>query len=423
MVLECLSFGNRQTRMRRAIVIGGSLGGLFVGNTLLRSGWDVTIVERSREQLEGRGAGLGVHPPMIQGLLAAGVEVDGSIGVAVGGRTAFARDGTIAGEIHMPQFCTSWARLYSMLSAAFPEQRIRRGAALTGFAEDHEGVTARLADDSEIHGDVLIAADGVRSTVRRQMFPEVDLVYAGYIGWRGMVEEATLTPAAHAAIFHRFGWGLLDGEHILGYPAPGALDDLTPGRRRYSFVWYRPVDASTTLAEMQTDATGHVHTEGIPPHLIRREVVAALRRDAEALLPPVFAEIVRTSAQPLFQPVGDLESPMMRGRRVALLGDAAFVARPHVAKGAIKAGHDAIELAAALAVADVEDALARYDAVRRPASKLVVDESRRLGAYIEGKGKRTADPVTFKRENGGVETSNMADGGLFFRLLAKAGFD
>ena len=174
---------------------------------------------------------------------------------------------------------------------------------------------------------------------------------------------------------------------------------------------------------MQTDATGHVHTEGIPPHLIRQEVVAALRRDAEALLPPVFAEIVRTSAQPLFQPVGDLESPMMRGRRVALLGDAAFVARPHVAKGAIKAGHDAIELAAALAVADVEDALARYDAVRRPASKLVVDESRRLGAYIEGKGKRTADPVTFKRENGGVETSNMADGGLFFRLLAKAGFD
>ena len=206
---------------------------------------------------------------------------------------------------------------------------------------------------------MLIAADGVRSTVRRQMFPDVDLVYAGYIAWRGMVEEAALTPAAHAAIFHRFGWGLLDGEHILGYPVPGALDDLTPGRRRYSFVWYRPVDAAT-LAEMQTDATGRVHSEGIPPHLIRPEVIAALRRDSEALLPPVFAEIVRTSAQPLFQPIGDLESPMMRSGRVALLGDAAFVARPHVAKGAIKAGHDAVELAAALVGGDVEDGLARY---------------------------------------------------------------
>jgi len=93
-----------------------------------------------------------------------------------------------------------------------------------------------------------------------------------------------------------------------------------------------------------------------------------------------------------------------------------------VAKGAIKAGHDAIELAAALADATLEDGLTRYDAARRPASRLMVAESRRLGAYIEGKGKRTDDPIAFMRENGGVETSNSADGGLFFRLLGKAGF-
>src|SRR5271170_6107994 len=110
--------------MRRAIVIGGSLGGLLAGNTLLRSGWDVAIIERSGGRLEDRGAGLGVHPPMLQGLLAAGVEVNGSVGIAVGGRTAFARDGSIAGELRMPQFCTSWARIYSMLSAAFPDDRI-----------------------------------------------------------------------------------------------------------------------------------------------------------------------------------------------------------------------------------------------------------------------------------------------------------
>jgi hypothetical protein len=73
---------------------------------------------------------------------------------------------------------------------------------------------------------------------------------------------------------------------------------------------------------MQTDATGRVHSEGIPPQLIRPEVIAALRRDAEAMLPPIFTEIVRTCVQPLFQPIGDLESPMMRLGRVALLGDA-----------------------------------------------------------------------------------------------------
>jgi 2-polyprenyl-6-methoxyphenol hydroxylase-like FAD-dependent oxidoreductase len=308
-----------------------------------------------------------------------------------------------------------------MLSAAFPEKRILCGAAFAGFVEDHNGVTARFVDGSGARADVLIGADGVRSTVRRQMFPDVDLIDAGYVGWRGMVEERALTPATHAEIFHRFGWGLLDREHILGYPVPGLFDDLTPGRRRFSFVWYRPVDSATTLAEMQTDATGRVYSEGIPPRLIRPEVIAGLRRDAEAMLPPVFAEIVRTCPQPLFQPIGDLESPAMRRGRVALLGDAAFVARPHVAKGAIKAGHDAIELAASLADESVEDGLARYDAVRRPASAWVVAESRRLGAYIEGKARRP-DPITFMRENGGVESSNTDDGGLFFKLLTKAGF-
>ena len=173
---------------------------------------------------------------------------------------------------------------------------------------------------------------------------------------------------------------------------------------------------------MQTGAVGRFHSEGIPPQLIRPEVIAALWCEAKAMLPPVFAEIVRTCAQPLFQPIGDLESPMMRHVRVALLGDAAFIAWAHAAKGAIKAGHEAIELAAALTGADVEDGLTRYDAVRRPASALVVAESRRLGAHLEGKGKPTPDPITFMRENGGVEISNRADDGQFFRLLAKAGF-
>ncbi len=106
--------------------------------------------------------------------------------------------------------------------------------------------------------------------------------------------------------------------------------------------------------------------------------------------------------------------------RVALLGDAAYVARPHVARGAIKAGHDAMALAMALETATVEDGLQRYEFVRRPISVALVAESRRLGAYLEGKGERTDDIAAFLRANGGVEPS-FVDGGLFFRLLAEVG--
>ena len=217
--------------MRRAIVIGGSLGGLFAACMLRRSGWDVVVVERSAGRLTGRGAGLGVHPPMLEGLVSAGAHVDATVGVAIGGRAAIARDGSISAEIVMPQFCTSWARLYTLLSDAFPEECVRRGMALTGFEQDGDGVTAKLSDGTSLRGDLLVGADGVRSTVRRQLLPDVELSYSGYIGLRGMVEERDLSALAHSTLFHRFAWGLPPGEHILGYPVPGHNDDLEPGGR------------------------------------------------------------------------------------------------------------------------------------------------------------------------------------------------
>eukprot|EP01036_Dinobryon_divergens_P058082 gene58082-77503_t len=142
--------------MRRAIVVGGSLGGLFAACMLLRSGWDVVVIERAKVKLAGRGAGLGVHPPMLEGLVHAGAHVDANLGVAIGGRAVLARDGSIAAEIAMPQFCTSWARLYTMLSNVFPDERVRRGVALAGFDQDADGVTARLSDGASLRGDVLI---------------------------------------------------------------------------------------------------------------------------------------------------------------------------------------------------------------------------------------------------------------------------
>jgi 2-polyprenyl-6-methoxyphenol hydroxylase-like FAD-dependent oxidoreductase len=405
--------------MRRAIVIGGSLGGLFAACMLLRSGWDVTVIERSTGRLTGRGAGLGVHPPMLEGLLAAGAQVDATVGVAVSSRAAIERDGHIAAEIAMPQFCTSWARLYTLLSDVFPEERVRRGVALSGFEQDDDGVTAKLSDGISLRGDLLVGADGVRSTVRRQIWPDVELMYSSYIGWRGMVEERDLSALAHSTLFHRFAWGLTPTGHILGYPVPGHNDDLEPGKRRYSFVWYQPPGAD--LHDMQSDVAGRYYQDGIPPHAIRPEFLAQLRDNAERQLSPAWAELVHKAELPLFQPVGDLQSPSMAFGRVALLGDAAFVARPHAARGAIKAGHDAMALVAALAGGSVSEGLRQYDSVRRPANLAIVTRSRQLGEYIEGKGKRTNDAAEFMRQNGGVEPS-MVDGGLFFSLLAEVGY-
>src|SRR5262245_59533674 len=140
---------------KRALIVGGSLGGLFAGSALLRTGWDVQIIERTPGRLDGRGAGLGVLPAMLDVLKGAGARVDRTVGVPVTGRVTFARDGSEHAWLPMPQYTTSWSRLHSLLSAVFPKERIRRGATLAELEQDATGVTARLADGSSLRGDVL----------------------------------------------------------------------------------------------------------------------------------------------------------------------------------------------------------------------------------------------------------------------------
>ena len=151
---------------------------------------------------------------------------------------------------------------------------------------------------------------------------------------------------------------------------------------------------------MQTDASGRAHSDGIPPNLIRPELVTEARAAAEALLAPAFAEVVARAERPFFQPIMDLEVPAMAHGRVAILGDAAFVARPHCGMGVTKAAEDAEALAGALATADdVAEALAAWDAQRGPAGRHIVDHARRLGAYMQasrGSARERAMAETYR---------------------------
>jgi 2-polyprenyl-6-methoxyphenol hydroxylase-like FAD-dependent oxidoreductase len=369
----------------RALVIGGSLGGLFAANLLHRQGWDVRVFEQAGETMAGRGAGIITHPDLFAALARSGIVPDGTFGVDIAGRVAFDRDGSTAGTLDIKQCLTTWARLYALLKKAFPADRYHFNHSCTGVTQDAQTVTAHFANGAQAGGELLIAADGIRSTVRAQLAPEARPFYAGYIAWRGLVDENELTPATHRDLFPLFGFSLAPREHMLGYPVAGFTNSTRAGERCYNFVWYRPTHAGRELPQLCTDIHGHRHDMAIPPPLIRPEVLDGMRHGAGDALSPQFAEVVARTRQPFFQAIFDLESQAMAFGRVALLGDAAFVARPHCGMGVSKAAGDAMALADALQAAgnDPFQALPRYSAQRVRFGCAVVMHARELGSYLE----------------------------------------
>src|SRR6516225_9791569 len=110
---------------RRALVIGGSLGGLIAAHMLRRAGWDATVFERNEEELASRGVGLGTHPQLIAILKRAGIDFDDTMGIRPQRAVCFDQAGRIVIERPTARTLSGWSRLYRALLDALPPQRYR----------------------------------------------------------------------------------------------------------------------------------------------------------------------------------------------------------------------------------------------------------------------------------------------------------
>ena len=368
------------------MVVGGSLGGLAAGISLREVGWEAEVFERSKGELEGRGAGIVVQPELLHFLEERGVPRD-EVGVAAEARQYLDHDGRVARVERRRQLMTSWGKAYGHFRALFSEERYHRGKEFTGFEQDGDGVVARFDGGVEESCDLLVGADGTHSACRQLLLPGAVPEYAGYVAWRGLVEERHLDPSLTRTFSEKFTFFLGESTQILCYLIPGPSGELAEGERLLNWVWYWNVPEGDALREVLTDGDGKTHDYSVPRGLVLKDLVERQKALAGEVLPEAFGRLVAQTDEPFVQVIHDLAVPRMAFGRACLVGDAAFVPRPHTAASTAKAVANATTLAQSLSShGDVATALEAWE----PAQL-------RLGRRLEEHGRALGDGSQFGR--------------------------
>ncbi|MBB4349426.1 FAD-dependent monooxygenase [Aliirhizobium cellulosilyticum] len=347
----------------RIRIVGGSLAGLFAGILLGRDGHDVKIYERSSTGFAGRGAGLVPQQEVFHILREIGVEHLATFGVVSNHRIYLTKSGTVSQRMHTPQMQISWDRLYSAVVSKLGNEKYVLGKPVQTVREENGFSLIEFDDGTSEAADLVIGADGIGSLVRSAINVDINSRYAGYVAWRGLVPENTL-PSSASPLPGNFAFYIAPGNHALGYLVPGADGEIDNGGRRYNWVWYRFVDEAD-LERTFTGISGRSSRFSLARGELSEVRRSQLREDAARLLPPQFAVAINAEETPSVQGIFDYEAERMSGRSTALIGDAAFVVRPHTAMGVAKAAGDVMSLRTHLRKgANVEHALRGFNAER-----------------------------------------------------------
>jgi 2,6-dihydroxypyridine 3-monooxygenase len=378
----------------RVGVVGGSLGGLSCALWLRDAGCDVEVFERSALPLQARGAGIVLNPATVRYLAAHDVVDLERISSAARWFRYLDPERGVAHEESCDYRFASYNSLYQAFLGCF-DGEYRLGARCAGVALEPDRAGLRFEDGTSRSYDLAVFADGVRSTGRAELLPEVEPRYAGYVAWRGAVGEAELSRESFALLDEAITYAVLEDGHVLAYPIPGQAED--PGRRLTNWLWYRNVREGAELDELLIGRDGARFGSSVPPGFVGEQHVRRLRADAAEVLPAALAETVARTAEPFIQVILDVDVPRMAFGRACLVGDAAFSLRPHVAAGTAKAAEDAWRLGEAVAASggDVPAALGAWEPPQLALGQDLAARTRHAGRRLQGGSWRVGEPLPF----------------------------
>ncbi|MET9092305.1 FAD-dependent monooxygenase [Streptomyces cyaneofuscatus] len=356
-------------------VVGGSIAGCAAAVAGSRAGADVTVYERSGAELQDRGFGIVIPPPLHRELVASGY-LDARMETApVATRVWLTREpgGRSTRELarqSSPVTPCNWGLLWQSLRASAGAGAVRylRGEPVTSVGEGPDGrAVVTTARGSEPY-DIVVGADGHASRTRQLLAPGLTPEPAGYLVWRGAIPLSALADHPRELELLRGAWVTIGfpGGHGIFYLIPGGSQHPGTGGRLLAYAIYGRPPASP---DADADPGPYV------------------RELAREHFPAAWAEIVghgthRTTA---CHPVADVQVPRAARAPLLLAGDAAGVSRPHTASGAVKALQDALCLERVLRdEPTVGAALERYADERTAAGAHLVELGRRMGrAQVE----------------------------------------
>ena len=355
------------TGMPKVAIVGGSIAGLTAANLLRDAGCEVDVYERSAKLLSGFGTGIVVQPELVRYIVERTSTSLEDVSVPSSGMQYFdAATGACHRRTDTGWRFTAYNAIYQALLDAFGTDRYHLGKELQSVTPGTDEARATFTDGTTITADLLVCADGGGSLARAQLL-DIRSQYAGYVTWRGMVDQDDVEESTWTFFQDAFTYGLLPDGHIIAYP----ISQVDPsgrvtGQTRLNFQWYWNVEAGDDLDQLMTAADGgrrpvSVHYKSLPA-----ATLAELHDRATRELAPQFRDLINAAPAPFVTLVADAEVAQMAFERVALIGDAAFTPRPHAAAGAAKAADDAWGLTDQLLAhhGDVASALTSWEPQR-----------------------------------------------------------
>ncbi|MFL1013413.1 FAD binding domain-containing protein [Flavisericum labens] len=367
-------------------IIGGSIAGCSAAILLIKEGHEVTVFERSKKDLVGRGGGIGTTASLMEQ-----IRKDGLINndfaffqinkmPFVGKIRTSEPYGKSAWAMPMNFHVFQWNELWKNLRANVPDKCYQAGIKIVGAKTiSDQKVELTTESNDRLEFDLVLFADGYNSLGRSILFPEKKLKYRGYVLYRGLLQESEIdgtSPLKDEIL--RLSYNNEPGHNVV-YFIPNENGSIKEGERVFNWAAYVAIPNSE-LDELMTDKEGKIRFGTLPPGNLTKKNEERLKKFLSKNIPDHYAEVVNKTKESYIQVIYTLNLDSYRKDRMCLIGDAGIFVPPFTGSGVFKGYNNVKDLVNCLKESsNLEGALEKWSKIQLQTGKRLLA----LGTQME----------------------------------------